>query len=167
MTGSTKNYTIEFSFPSELGYEKIARDVVASFALRCGFDVSQTDDIKTALGEACINAIEHGNQRHPNLHVEVNCSCDGQKLTIEVYDHGLKTYAGEAPHADITSKLRGQAPRRGMGLLLISQLVDECSFVAGQDGGNCFRFAFRQHMCGAAAHSVTPMSCTSELPPSC
>lgn len=127
-----------------LGYEKIARDAVASFALRCGFDSARVDDLKTALGEACINAIEHGNQRHPDLHVVVCCVYTAQQLTVEICDHGVKPYAGERPPADIASKVCGQTACRGMGLLLISQLVDEYDFVKKTDGGNCLRLAFHQ-----------------------
>jgi serine/threonine-protein kinase RsbW len=144
MIMSTREYTIEVSFPSVLGYEKVARDAVASFALRCGFDASRLEDLKTALGEACINAIEHGNQRHADLYVMVCCVYNAQQLTIEVCDHGVKPYSGERPMADITSKVCGQTSCRGMGLLLISQLVDEYGFVQKTNGGNCLRLSFHQ-----------------------
>ena len=149
-----REYTIEFSFPSVLGYEKIARDAVATFALRCGFDTARLDDLKTALGEACINAIEHGNQRHADLHVIVCCVYDTQRLTIEICDQGVKPYAGETPCPDIASKVCGDASCRGMGLLLIAQLVDEYSFVKNRHGGNCFRLSFNQmHQRSVVSHT--------------
>lgn len=131
---------IELSFPSELGYEKIAREAVAAFARRLGCDRERVEDLKTALGEACINAIEHGNARTPGLRVDVCCTSEQDRLTIEVHDSGLNRYSGTTPSAGIDLKLSGLAPRRGMGLMMIAQLVDEAGFTESHDGGNRFRF---------------------------
>lgn len=143
--------SIELSFPSEFGYEKVAREAVAAFARKFGFDRERIEDLKTAIGEACINAIEHGNQRAPGLRVAVNCQCDDARLTVEIYDQGLKRFQGCAPPASIDSKLIGQAPPRGMGLLLIEQLVDEAGFIDSPDSGNHFRFALRRQPVAAPA----------------
>jgi len=139
--GTMNNVTLsmELSFPSELGYEKVARDAVAAFARRLGFDRERIEDLKTALGEACINAIEHGNGRAPGLHVEVICVCEGERLTVEVHDKGLNRYQGGSKEAGIDLKLKGLAPLRGMGLMMIAQLVDEAGFTDSPDGGNRFR----------------------------
>src|SRR5690554_2309024 len=120
--------SIELSIPSELGYEKVARDAVAAFARRLGFDRDRIEDLKTALGEACINAIEHGNAQTPGLRIAVSCVCEGERLTVEIHDHGLKHYAGHSAPPRIEHKLSGLAPLRGMGLLMISELVDEAGF---------------------------------------
>jgi anti-sigma regulatory factor (Ser/Thr protein kinase) len=82
--------TIDLTIPSELGYEKIAREAVAAFARRLGFDRERIEDLKTALCEACINAIEHGNAKTPGLRVEVHCTWEHEQLTIEVCDDGMK-----------------------------------------------------------------------------
>jgi serine/threonine-protein kinase RsbW len=147
MIGVTDTFTLsmDLSFPSELGYEKVARDAVAAFARRLGFDRERVEDIKTALGEACINAIEHGNGRAPGLHVAVSCVCEGELLTIEVHDKGLKRYEASGAEVGIDLKLQGLAPLRGMGLMMIAQLVDEAGFTDSQDGGNHFRLALYRH----------------------
>ena len=136
---ATSDPFIELSFPSELGYEKVARDAVAAFARRLGCDRERVEDLKTALGEACINAIEHGNARAPGLRVDIQCIGASDRLTIEVRDHGVRRYLGDAPAATIDLKLQGLAPRRGMGLMMISQLVDEAGFTDSPGGGNSFR----------------------------
>src|SRR6266487_4034281 len=105
---------MELSFPSELGYEKVAREAVAAFARRLGCDRERVEDLKTALGEGCINA-------------------------IEVHDQGLKRYESSGTIASIDLKLSGLAPLRGMGLMMIAQLVDEAGFTESVDGGNHFR----------------------------
>lgn len=136
--------SLDLSFPSEFGFEKVAREAVAAFARRVGVEQERIEDLKTALGEACINAIEHGNQQMPGLRVGVRCVCEEELLTVEVLDHGLKRYQGcEAPAA-IETKVGGKAPLRGMGLLMINQLVDEAGFAQPSDGGNCFRLAIRR-----------------------
>jgi serine/threonine-protein kinase RsbW len=136
---------MELSFPSELGYEKIARDAVAAFARRLGFDREQIEDLKTALGEACINAIEHGNGRAPDLRVDVSCVCENGLLTVEIRDQGLNRYQHGTPEVGIEKKLSGLAPLRGMGLMMIAQLVDEAGFTESHDGRNHFRLAlYRQ-----------------------
>src|SRR5215212_5740836 len=111
---TTSQYTVppamELSFPSELGYEKVAREAVAAFARRLGCDHERVEDLKTALGEACINAIEHGNGRAPGLRVDVSCVGAGDRLEIDVHDQGLKRYESSGAVAGIDLKLRGLAP---------------------------------------------------------
>lgn len=136
---------MELSFPSELGYEKVAREAVAAFARRLGCDRERVEDLKTALGEACINAIEHGNGRTPGLRVDVSCIGTADRLEIEVHDHGLKRYEAGGTVANIDLKLRGLAPLRGMGLMMIAQLVDEAGFTESADGGNHFRLVLYFH----------------------
>jgi len=130
---------MELSFPSELGYEKVAREAVAAFARRLGCDRERVEDLKTALGEACINAIEHGNGRAPGLRVDVSCIGADDRLEIEVHDRGLKRYESSGAVPSIDLKMRGLAPLRGMGLMMIAQLVDEAGFTESVDGGNHFR----------------------------
>jgi serine/threonine-protein kinase RsbW len=131
--------SIELLFPSEFGYEKIARETVAAFARRLGFEQDRIEDLKTALCEACVNAIEHGNQHGPGLRVSVTCVGTEQLLLIEIIDQGRKRYQGSPPPADIDSKVGGKVPLRGMGLMIIAQLVDEAGFVETAEEGNCFR----------------------------
>jgi len=64
---------MDLSFPSELGYEVIAREAVGAFARCIGFEKDRVKDLQTALSEACINAIEHGNMLKPGLRVHLTC----------------------------------------------------------------------------------------------
>lgn len=143
MYSATPPPSIDLSIPSELGYERVAREAVAAFARRMGLDYERVEDLKTVISEACINAIEHGNAQAPGLRVDVSCVCEGGCLTIEVLDRGLKRYVGHLP-ACIESKLCGDAARRGMGLQIIAQLVDEYGFEAAPCGGN--RLRLRLHL---------------------
>lgn len=138
--------SMELSFPSELGYEVIARDAVAAFARRLGLAPDRIEDLKTALCEACINAIEHGNSLEPGLRVRIYCHIEDEQLVVEVCDEGRKPFAPKAEPLGIVEKLAGLGSLRGMGLMLINQLSDESGFVARSDNGNCFRFAFRRRV---------------------
>jgi len=144
---------MELSFPSELGYEKVARDAVAAFARRLGFDHERIEDLKTALGEACINAIEHGNGRAPGLRVDISCVCEDGRLMVEILDQGLNRYQQRNVVASIDTKLSGLAPLRGMGLMMIAQLVDEAGFTESQDGRNHFRLALYRNQKTPVAQS--------------
>jgi serine/threonine-protein kinase RsbW len=144
MKNSSEPRRLELSFPSQLGYEVIAREAVASFARQIGLDRERVDDVKTALGEACINAIEHGNQLRAELTIDIVCSYDGQQLLVEVHDQGVQNFVPGSAPLSIEEKIAGLGPLRGMGLLLMTQLADEASFLAETEGGNCFRLAWYQ-----------------------
>lgn len=133
---------IELSFPSELGYEVIARDAVASFARKMGFEKERIDDVKTALSEACINAIEHGNMMKAQLRIDIICTFDGNQLLVEVHDQGLQAFAPVTKPLSIEQKVAGLGPLRGMGLLLMMQLADEANCITNERGGNCFRLTW-------------------------
>ncbi len=141
ISGSPREW-IELSLPSQLGYEVVAREAVASFARQIGFDDGRIDDIKTALSEACINAIEHGNGLATDLTVRVGCGYDGLHLLIDVRDEGIRRFAPGNIPLTIDEKIAGLGPLRGMGLLLMTQLADEANFIVQADGGNCFRLAW-------------------------
>ncbi len=132
---------MELSFPSELGYEVVARDAVAAFARCFGLNQERIDNLKTALGEACINAIEHGNRLNADLRVHVTCLQHHDRLLIEVLDHGQQEYVPGKQPLTIAEKMAGLGPLRGMGLMLIMELSDEAEFVPRTEG-NCFRMTF-------------------------
>ncbi len=148
-SATTPQMSMELILPNELGYELIARDAIAAFARRLGMSREQVDDVKTALCEACVNAIEHGNSLKPDLHVQISCQVDAERLVIEVYDQGVRQFEPKGAPLSIVEKLSGLGSLRGMGLMLISQLCDEAGFVSRDEVGNCFRFAFQRHRTAA------------------
>ncbi len=136
--------SMELSLPSELGYEVIARDAVAAFVRRLGICGERIEDLKTALSEVCINAIEHGNSLEAGLRIRICCRVEESRLVVEVIDQGVRAFAPTSAPLSINEKIAGLGSLRGMGLLLIGQLCDEAGFVARGGRGNCFRFAFRR-----------------------
>ena len=79
---------IELNLPSRLGYEKVAMNTAASVAKLMGFDDDRIEDLKTAVAEACINAMEHGNKLDEALSVGVILSVGADSLEVKVLDTG-------------------------------------------------------------------------------
>ena len=87
---------VEVRLPSRLGYEKVAMSTAASVAKLVGLTPERIEDLKTAVAEACINAIEHGNRLNENLSVGVILSAESGALEVKVLDDGKGSTA--RPH---------------------------------------------------------------------
>lgn len=133
---------VEVRLPSELGFEKIAISTAASMASLMGFSAQRIEDLKTAVAEACINAIEHGNQLDASAHVSVVLSSTDDELEVKVVDdgNGISTPPGLP---DIDRKMRGEEAPRGLGMFLIQALVDEAEWHAGPPGDSFVRLLIR------------------------
>ena len=59
----------QLHLPSTLGCEKVAMDFAASVAKSMNFPADRVEDLKTAVAEACTNAIEHGNKLDASMKV--------------------------------------------------------------------------------------------------
>ena len=126
----TRGTAVEVKLPSRLGFEKVAMGTAASVAKLMGFPDDRIEDLKTALAEACINAIEHGNHLNDNLAVGVILSVSDEALEVKVMDTGSGvTKTPSKP--DIDRKMHGEEDPRGMGMFLIQSLVDEAEWVKG------------------------------------
>ncbi len=134
---------VEVRLPSLLGYEKVAMSTAASVARLMGFPAERIEDLKTAIAEACINAIEHGNRFNQNLAVDVVLYISPRSLEVRVGDNGLGPKR-VVPVPDIDRKMHGEEPPRGLGMFLIRSLVDEAEWVpASGDGGSYVRLVVR------------------------
>jgi anti-sigma regulatory factor (Ser/Thr protein kinase) len=81
--------------------------------------------LKTAVGETVMNAIEHGNEFHAELDVDVEVCANEMTVSVLVTDQGGAKVIPEATVPDIEAKLAGEQTPRGWGLFLIEQMVDE------------------------------------------
>ena len=127
----------ELYIPSVLGCEKTAMDFVASVAKKTGLADERIEDLKTAVSEACLNAIEHGNKLNASTKVGVSITVDGSRLQVDVQDEGKGV--GQIVPPNIEDMIeKGERPR-GWGIFLIRNLVDELEFKADSDGGNVVR----------------------------
>jgi serine/threonine-protein kinase RsbW len=143
MTTAARTTTVEVRLPSRLGFEKVAMSTAASVAKLMGFRDERIDDLKTAIAEACINAIEHGNRLNEKLSVGVVLSAGVDALEIKVMDDG-KGMKSLPIKPDIDKKMHGEEDPRGMGMFLIQALVDEAEWVVGTNGkGSYVRLVIR------------------------
>jgi serine/threonine-protein kinase RsbW len=124
MTGEKR--IVEVSIACSLGYEKIATASAAVVAKRMGFSKERIEDLKTALAEACIDAIERSYGEEVRMSVGVTLTIGGDTLQMDVVDSGK----GEA--SDVRAPvLIGD---RELGMFLIESLVDEVETIAGASG---------------------------------
>jgi serine/threonine-protein kinase RsbW len=135
---SESNSTIvELRLPTHLGYEKVAMSTAASLAKLRGFPDDRIEDLKTAVAEACINAIEHGNRLNEKLSVGVVLRAEPDSIEVKVIDDGSGIKKQPAK-PDIDRKMHGEEDARGMGMFLIQALVDEAEWVTGLDGKSSY-----------------------------
>jgi serine/threonine-protein kinase RsbW len=132
-----KDTAVEVRLPSRLGFEKIAMGTAASVAKLMGFPDDRIEDLKTAVAEACINAIEHANRLDDSLSISVILSATDDSLEVKVVDEG-KGVSRRPSNPDIDRKMQGEEDTRGMGMFLIEALVDEAEWVKGSKGKNSY-----------------------------
>jgi len=137
LNAAGKPTTVEVRLPSRMGFEKVAMATAASVARLMGFRDDRIEDLKTALAEACINAIEHGNRLNEGLSVGVVLSVSADSLEVKVIDDGTGMSKQQAK-PDIDRKMHGEEGPRGMGMFLIQALMDEAEWVAGTDGKSSY-----------------------------
>jgi len=121
----------------------VAMATAASVARLKGFSDERIEDLKTAVAEACINAIEHGNHLNENLSVGIILSTSADELEVKVLDNG-SGISKQPPKPDIDRKVHGEEDPRGMGMFLIQALVDEAEWVHDSKGkGSYVRLVIR------------------------
>ena len=98
---------------------------VADAVKDVGLEPKRLERLKTAVSEAAMNAIEHGNHADPTLPVHVRVSTTGRELTVRIVDNGGGKEIPEAETPDLEAKLAGLQKPRGWGLFLIKNMVDD------------------------------------------
>ncbi len=115
----------EFSLPSRPGNEREAMRLVEGMIAGLGFGLERVEKIKTAVAEATMNAMEHGNQYREGLPAHIRVRARPHELVIEIVDFGGGKEIPEAEHPDLEAKLAGLQSPRGWGLFLIRSMVDD------------------------------------------
>jgi len=122
---SGEHVLLEFREPSVPGSERKVMERVAAVVANVGLDAKRYERLKTAVSEAAMNAIEHGNHSDPELPVHVRVSVTGDELMVRIVDNGGGKEIPEAETPDLEAKLAGLQKPRGWGLFLIKNMVDD------------------------------------------
>ena len=135
-------HTVELSLPNIIGYERIAMGCIDSFATSVGFREDRVKDLKTAVAEACINAMQHGNKDNPSERVIVKMTFKKGSFDISVIDKGKGIQEPLPNDPDIERIVANLDPVKGFGLFLIKKLVDHVEFNETTSSGHGIRMIF-------------------------
>ena len=116
----------ELSIPSEPGNERRAMEEVARAVSGLGLPEKTLERLKTAVAEATMNAMEHGNRYNPEVPVDIQVWLLAERLLVRIIDRGGSPPPNpNAEVPDLEAKLEGMQTPRGWGLFLIKNMVDE------------------------------------------
>jgi anti-sigma regulatory factor (Ser/Thr protein kinase) len=115
----------ELSVPSEPGNERMAMETVAEAISDLYIRSENLERLKTAVAEATMNAMEHGNHYRAELPVLIEVSASDTQLSVKITDEGSGPPAFHAETPDLDAKLEGKQSPRGWGLFLIKNMVDD------------------------------------------
>lgn len=119
--------------PSEPGGERRAMEEVAEAVKDIGLPAPKMERLKTAVAEATMNAMEHGNEYDPKKPVFIEVAASDEEISIKITDGGSGPPIPEAETPDIEAKLENRQTPRGWGLFLIESMVDELRVSGGED----------------------------------
>jgi anti-sigma regulatory factor (Ser/Thr protein kinase) len=116
----------ELSIPSEPGNERQAAEEVARAMGELGLPQRTLERLKTAVAEATMNAMEHGNRYNAKVPVKIQVWLLEECLLVRIIDRGgSPPPSADAQKPDLEAKLEGMQTPRGWGLFLIKNMVDE------------------------------------------
>jgi serine/threonine-protein kinase RsbW len=120
--------SVSITLPSKSEYVSIARLTASVIANNIGFDIEEIEDIKVAVGEACNNAVIHGNDLDSKFNIEFKILSD--KFTVEVSDNGKGFEITEYSEPDLMNP-----KENGLGIFIMKSLMDEVEIKSLVDTG--------------------------------
>lgn len=118
----------DFAVSSDAGNERIALARVGDAVTGLAITGRRLEALKTAVAEATMNAIEHGNHNRSEVPVLVRVTTLPDVVTVSITDQGglaAQEAASSPAVPDLDAKLAGLQSPRGWGLFLIKSMVDE------------------------------------------
>ncbi len=123
----------EFAIASEPGSERRVAEQVLEVIAPLNLPEERYERLGTAVAEAAMNAMEHGNSFDPKKNVEINVLADEHQVTISITDQGGSSNIPKTTQPDLEAKLDGEQPTRGWGMFLIKNMVDEMNIIQTED----------------------------------
>jgi serine/threonine-protein kinase RsbW len=134
--------TVEVTFTPLPAHVRTARLVATAVARRSGVDEALLDEVRLAVGEACLRAVEAHRRHCPAEPVRIEMTDQGERFVVVVSDHAPTAFAGSANgngagHASVVEVAHeedeGVIPA-GFGLAVISGLADDVHVSSTSDG---------------------------------
>ncbi len=135
MAGDAVLREVTLALPMVADMEIEASKTATAIAESMRMSPDRIDEVRMAVVEACINALEHSHSSDPEVFVtfEVLGEKDPEKLRITVRDNGVGFAMDAVEEPAIGAK--SKAPRkRGWGLKIIRGLMDEVEIRSGSEG---------------------------------
>jgi serine phosphatase RsbU (regulator of sigma subunit)/anti-sigma regulatory factor (Ser/Thr protein kinase) len=122
-----------FHLPSRAGNERQAMEKVVQSLLDVELPVARLERLKTAVSEATMNAMEHGNHYREDLSVDIEVLTQPDAVKVLITDHGGQQDIPMTETPDLEAKLEGLQSPRGWGLFLIKNMVDDMQVTTDKD----------------------------------
>ncbi len=113
-----------FTVPSAPGNERLAISLLENALRDIKLPPRRLERLKTAVAEATMNAMEHGNRYRAEMPVAIEAFSAPERLMVRISDYGAQLVP-EPETPNIEAKLAEEQTPRGWGLFLIKSLVDE------------------------------------------
>jgi anti-sigma regulatory factor (Ser/Thr protein kinase) len=122
---TTRQTLANFALPSEPGNEQQAMEQVVEAVKELNLSGRRLERLETAVAEATMNAMEHGNNYRTEVPVTIQVIASETVLSVRVTDEGGGNSIPEPESPNLEAKLASQEAPRGWGLFLIKNMVDE------------------------------------------
>jgi serine/threonine-protein kinase RsbW len=132
--GVLKEVTLALPMVPEMEIEASKTATAIAELIRMSPD--RIDEVRMAVVEACINALEHSHASDREVYVTFQILGEGgdpDKLRIMVRDTGIGFSPDVVEEPTISGKLKA-VRKRGWGLKIIRGLMDEVEILSGADG---------------------------------
>ena len=122
---------VTLNIPIHPNMELVAAHTASIIAEIMNFEETHIDEIQLAIIETCINAFEHSNSEDSKVTVTYVLTDD--ELKLKITDHGVGFGAEQIKL--LTGEARARAmQKRGWGLEIIREMMDEVEIDSGDDG---------------------------------
>lgn len=115
----------QFTLTSQPGNERQAIEKVEASIKPLNISTLRLEKLKTAVAEATMNAMEHGNKYQADVPVVIEVLKSPTAIAVRISDEGGGQGVPQADLPDLEAKLAGEQSPRGWGLFLIQNMVDE------------------------------------------
>ena len=121
---------VDLVIPMASEMELVATQTAAAVGDFAGLDKEKIEEIKVALIESCINAFEHSRSKDGRLKIDFDIGDTDLTVVISDRGGGFDVSANERKR----KQKRSKDQRRGWGLTLIHELMDDVDINSDQNG---------------------------------